>query len=427
MVLMGLFLVGTQALAQQKSVTGRVLSDGGAPIAGAQVIVKGTRFGGMTNADGLYSVRVEVGQVLQFRYIGTAPEERTVGAESVINVTLRKVATGLDAIVVSALGQTSVKRSLGSAQQSVAGAEIAQTNRENFINALAGRVAGVEVTSSSGVPGSSTVITIRGISSISTNNQPLMIIDGLPMDNKTLNTGVLASDNPTSGIAFSNRGLDFTNRASDINPEDIESLVVLKGPEASALYGIDAGNGAIVITTKRGRPGTGGFEYSNSFRLDRAGEYPSLQRKYSTTSSLSQSTTDFTYWGLPYAAGTKFYDTVVLDMGMKHNWKTSGDLDLMYRGTYSPAFYRALHRATHKAFRMWESLRMWRHPLRSLHASAKRLLALPWYAATLAVLPTVIAVILSAHPASRGTPTPPRSSPARNSSFETVSDAVPLR
>ena len=117
MVLMGLFLVGTQALAQQKSVTGRVLSDGGAPIAGAQVIVKGTRFGGMTNADGLYSVRVEVGQVLQFRYIGTAPEERTVGAESVINVTLRKVATGLDAIVVSALGQTSVKRSSGVGSQ----------------------------------------------------------------------------------------------------------------------------------------------------------------------------------------------------------------------------------------------------------------------------------------------------------------------
>ena len=328
MVLMGLFLVATQAFAQMKTVSGRVMGDAGAPIQGAQVLIKGTRFGTMTGADGVYSIRAEVGQVLQFRYIGNAPEERTVGAENVINVTLKKVATGLDAVVVSALGQTNVKRSLGTAQQQVAGLEIAQTNRENFINALAGRVAGVEVTSSSGVPGSSSVITIRGVSSISTNNQPLMIIDGLPLDNKTLSTGVLASDNPTSGIAFSNRGVDFTNRAADINPEDIESLVVLKGPEASALYGIDAGNGAIVITTKRGRPGTGGFEYSNSFRMDNSGSYPTLQRKYSTTSSLSTSTTDFTYWGTPYAAGTQFYDNVAgffrTSLTQKHNLSFSG-------------------------------------------------------------------------------------------------------
>ena len=95
-----------------------------------------------------------------------------------------------------------------------------------------------------------------------------MIVDGLPMDNKTTNTGNLASDAPTSALAFSNRNVDFTNRAADINPEDIESLTVLKGPEASALYGIDAANGAIVITTKRGRNGTGGFDYSNSFRIE---------------------------------------------------------------------------------------------------------------------------------------------------------------
>src|ERR1044072_5554391 len=95
-------------------------------------------------------------------------------------------------------------------------------------------------------PGSSSSITIRGVSSISSSNQPLMVIDGLPMDNKTLNTGVLASDAPGSTTAFSNRGVDFTNRAADINPEDIESVVVLKGPEASALYGIHAGTGAIV-------------------------------------------------------------------------------------------------------------------------------------------------------------------------------------
>ena len=122
---------------------------------------------------------------------------------------------------------------------------IAGTQRENFINSLQGRVAGVNVVSSSGVPGASSMITIRGISSISSSNQPLMIIDGLPMDNKTLNTSVFASDGPGSTTAFNNRGVDFTNRSSDLNPDDIESLTVLKGPEASALYGIDAANGAL--------------------------------------------------------------------------------------------------------------------------------------------------------------------------------------
>ncbi len=328
MVLMGITLFAAQAFAQQKTVTGKVTGDVGAPLSGASVVIKGTRFGTLTNNDGNYSIRAEAGQVLQFRLIGNAMEERTVGAADVINVTLKKVATSLNAMVVTALGQSTQKRSLGTAQQSIDGVEIAQTNRENFINALQGRVAGVEVSSSSGTPGASTVITIRGVSSISSSNQPLMIIDGLPLDNKTLNTGVLASDNPTSGIAFSNRGLDFTNRAADINPDDIESIVVLKGPEASALYGIDAGNGAIVITTKRGKPGTGGFEYSNSFRTDKTGNYPSLQRTYGPTNSLGTTTTDFTYWGLPYAAGTTFYDNVPgffrSSLTQKHNLSFSG-------------------------------------------------------------------------------------------------------
>lgn len=328
MALMGLVFSAAQAFAQQKTVTGKVTSDVGAPVAGAQIVIKGTRLGVLSDASGDYSIRAEVGQVLQFRFIGNAPEERTVGAADVINVQFRRVATSLDAVVVSALGQTNVKRALGTSQQQVSGADIAQSNRQNFINGLAGRVAGVEVSSSSGMPGASSVITIRGISSISTSNQPLMIIDGLPMDNKTLNTGVLASDNPTSGIAFSNRMVDFTNRAADINPEDIESVVVLKGPEASALYGIDAGNGAIIITTKRGKPGTGGFEYSNNFRFDFPGKYQELQRRYGATSTLSTSTTDFTYWGLPYAAGTQFYDNVDnffrTSLTQKHNLSFSG-------------------------------------------------------------------------------------------------------
>ncbi|HLA90071.1 MAG TPA: SusC/RagA family TonB-linked outer membrane protein [Gemmatimonadaceae bacterium] len=325
---MGTLLLAAQAFAQQKAVTGKVTSEQGLPLGSVQITIKGTTTGTLSSSDGTYSIRAAEGQVLQFRLIGNAPAERTVGAADVINVELKAVATSLDAVVVTALGRTNVKRAVGTAQQQVSGAEIAQTNRESFVNALVGRVAGVEVTSSSGVPGASSVITIRGVSSISTNNQPLMIIDGLPLDNKTLSSGVLASDNPTSGIAFSNRFVDFTNRASDLNPEDIESLVVLKGPEASALYGIDAGNGAIVITTKRGRPGAGGFEYSNSFRMDNTGRYPKLQRIYGPTASLGTGSTDFTYWGLPYASGTQFYDNVDgffrASLTQKHNLSFSG-------------------------------------------------------------------------------------------------------
>ncbi|MBI3504248.1 MAG: SusC/RagA family TonB-linked outer membrane protein [Proteobacteria bacterium] len=309
-LLLGTALFAVPAFAQQKTVTGKVTNEVGAPVQGAQIGIKGTTIGTLTNADGNYSIRATVGQTLLFRYIGHAPQDIVVGADNVINVQLKKVATSLDAMVVTALGQTAQQRSLGTSQQSVDGAAIAQTQRENFINALQGRVAGVDVTSTSGVPGASTSITIRGVSSISSSNQPLMIVDGLPLDNKTLNTGVLASDAPGSLTAFSNRGVDFTNRAADINPDDIETMVVLKGPEASALYGIDAANGAIVITTKRGKAGEGGFEYSNNFRVESTNSRPAVQHMYGPTVVAGQTLGSFQYFGAPYPGGTQFYDNI---------------------------------------------------------------------------------------------------------------------
>src|SRR2546430_8910265 len=164
-------------------------------------------------------------------------------------------------------------------------------------------------TSASGVPGASASIIVRGIASISGSNQPLMIVDGLPMDNRTLNTGLLASD-ANSNTALSNRAIDFTNRAADFNPDDIESLTVLKGPEAAALYGIDAANGAIVIQTKRGRPG-GGVQYSSSARVEWTGAKTQLQRVYGPTTVAADGTLgSFFYFGAPYPAGTRFYDNL---------------------------------------------------------------------------------------------------------------------
>jgi TonB-linked SusC/RagA family outer membrane protein len=323
-VLASLALVAAPVSAQEKTVTGTVTSEQGSPLPGVTVRVKGSTVSTTTTSEGKYSIRANVGQVLQYRSIGTASLERTVGDPDVIDVQLRRVVTSLDAVVVTALGQTTEQRALGTATQAVSGADIAETQRENFVNALQGRIAGVEVTSSSGVPGASASITIRGVSSISSSNQPLMVIDGLPMDNKTLNTGVLASDAPGSTTAFSNRGVDFTNRAADINPEDIETVVVLKGPEASALYGIDAANGAIVITTKRGKFGMAGLEYSNSFRMENTRAKPELQQVYGQTTSGGA----FSYFGAPYAPGTKFYDNVdgffQSALTAKHNLSFSG-------------------------------------------------------------------------------------------------------
>ena len=338
LLLMGFLLIAAPAFAQQRLVTGTVRSEQGSRLAGVAVSVKGTSIATATSATGEYSIRAEVGQVLQFRFLGTALVERPVGPDDVIDVTLRNVALNLEAVVVTALGQTTSQRALGTSQQSVAGTEIAETQRENFINALGGRVAGVDVTSTSGVPGASTSITIRGVSSISSSNQPLLIVDGLPVDNKTLNTRVLASDAPGSLTAFNNRGLDFTNRASDLNPEDIEALTVLKGPAAAALYGIDAANGAIVITTKRGRPGAGRLEYSNSFRLDRTGARPELQRIYGPTTVTGGVLSSFQYFGAPYPTGTTFYDNIDgffrTAQTAKHSLVFSGadrDNDISYR------------------------------------------------------------------------------------------------
>lgn len=325
---MGTFLLAAQLSAQQKTVTGKVTNEQGAPRPGVSITVRGTSTGTSSNRDGNYSISAAAGQVLQFRLIGNVPEERTVGAENVIDVQLRKLATNLDVMVVTALGQTTSQRSLGTSQQTVDGSAIVQTQRENFINALQGRVAGVDVTSSSGVPGASSSIIIRGVSSISSSNQPLMIVDGLPFDNKTLNTGVLASDAPGSVTAFNNRGVDFTNRAADLNSNDIESLVVLKGPEASALYGIDAANGAIVITTKRGKPGEGGFEYSSNFRMESTNSRPAVQHVFGPTTTAGAALGSFQYFGAPYAPGTTFYDNIggffQPALSQQHNLSFSG-------------------------------------------------------------------------------------------------------
>ncbi len=320
-----------QAQATTGTIRGRVVDAGtNRPVSDAQVLVEGTSGRSVTNAAGDFAITgiAPGSRAVTARRIGFSPATQTVvvtaGRVASVTISLNQAASALDAVVVTALGEQAQRRTLGTSQQSVIGSAIAETNRENFINSLQGRVAGVEINSASGVPGASTQITIRGVSSISSSNQPLFIIDGMPMDNKTLNTTALASSFGGSTVSFENRGVDFTNRGADINPEDIESITVLKGPEAAALYGIDAANGAVVITTKRGSAG-GGFEYTGSFRAEKAVARPEIQRTYGPTDPENFTTT---YWGKPYAAGTTFYDNVDgffrTGVSQKHNLVFNG-------------------------------------------------------------------------------------------------------
>lgn len=335
------------ANAQSTTVTGTVTAaSDNSPLPGVTVAVKGQPRGTNTDVDGKFSISVAPSDVLVFSFIGMKPTERPVGTNTVINVALQANAESLSEVVVTALGIKQEKKALGYAVTEVKGATIAQTQRENFVNGLAGRVAGVEVNASSGLPGSSSSIVIRGISSLSGNNQPLFVVDGLPISNNTTSTGVFASSIGAGAKSFENRGVDFTNRAADINPEDIESITVLKGPEAAALYGIEAASGAIVITTKRGQAGKARINYSNSFRIDRIVRYPEIQQKYDRgiNGYTTEGDESLSYFGAPYPSEVQFYDNVKNffqdAFTQKHNLAfTGGNESAQYRisGSFTDA------------------------------------------------------------------------------------------
>lgn len=248
------FIQSLCANAQQRQISGTILSDDNRPLAGVTVANRQTSQKTVTNANGLYTINAQPGQQLEFSFVGYTTRTITVSADqSNISFNMQLEDKAMDQVVVTALGISRSKRSLGYAAQDVKGADLAQTQRDNFINGLAGRVPGVTISGTSGMPGSSTSIQLRGVNSLSGSNQPLFVIDGLPVNNQTFNANTMV-------MQTENRTVDFSNRISDLNPEDIESLTILKGPEAAALYGIDAANGAIVITTKKRKGWSWKFE-----------------------------------------------------------------------------------------------------------------------------------------------------------------------
>lgn len=289
---------------QTKTITGTVKNKAdGIPIPGASVLIKGTANGSTTDIDGNYSIAASSGQILSFSYIGFETKEIRVTGSSMDVALTESVESLKEVVIIGSMGRTLDKSSLGYSAQAVKGQEIADTQRANFANALQGRVAGLTVTSSTGAPGASTAIQLRGVNSLSGNNSPLYIVDGLPVSNETLDQGLMISNAP-------NRNQDYTNRGADINPEDIESVTILKGPEAAALYGMQAGNGAIVITTKKGRKGVGRVNYSTNTRLDQIYRFPETQSVYQRGADGITNTDYRRQLGDAFAPDTKFYDNV---------------------------------------------------------------------------------------------------------------------
>ena len=303
-----LLLLPAAVQAQERTITGTILSeDNKTPMGGVTVRVKGTRRIVQTDANGKFSIKVNAGDVLQVSYVGFQTEEIKPGDGATVGISLKPADNMMGEVVVTAMDIKRNPRELGYSVQKVKGEDIQETQRENFLNSLQGRVAGLTLDQTSGDAGASSAVTLRGFNSLSLSNQPLYVVDGVVMDNQTVNEtsggGVglgLASDRP-------NRNTDYQNRIADLNPNDIETVTVLKGPEATALYGSQASSGAIVITTRKAKTNKLAIQYDNAFRFQKVTRWPETFDGY-TSGSNGIASNIFRYNGPAYPAGTTLYN-----------------------------------------------------------------------------------------------------------------------
>ena len=273
---------------QPVTVTGKVVDASGMPVIGAAVIVKGTTIGTSTGVDGDFSLQVpppSADAVLEINYLGYEPIAQAVGSRTNITFTLRESAVDVDAVVVTALGIKRSEKALSYNVQQVNSEDIVANKDVNFINSLSGKVAGVTINSSSGGVGSASKVVMRGQKSISQSSNALYVIDGVPMF-------TTARD---GGTEFASQGT--TDPIADINPEDIESMSVLNGAAAAALYGSDAANGAIVVTTKRGKAGYTSVTVSSSTEVMSPFILPDFQNRYGTGDLNSTESSFVRSWG----------------------------------------------------------------------------------------------------------------------------------
>lgn len=271
-LIIGILSLGIVANAQaQRVVSGTVTSaDDGQPLPGVNIIIQGTTVGAVTNAQGEYEINItDDEQVLEFTMVGFQPYETQVGTRSVIDVELEFLVAEIDEVVVTAFGMERERRSLGYSTQTVRSEAFTEARESNVISNLRGRVAGVDITQSP-VAGGSSGILIRGVGSLTGDNMPLILVDGVPIDNQQLQ-----APNVGSG------GIDYGDGIGGLNPNEIEEMTVLKGPNAAALYGARAANGAILITTKTGRERSGiGISFNSNVTFDQIGMRPQFQNGF---------------------------------------------------------------------------------------------------------------------------------------------------
>lgn len=266
-----MFTVAFAALAQERTVSGVVKDPTGETLPGVAVVIKGTTQGTVTGIDGAYRL-IATGDnpTLVFKLVGYKNQEVVVGTQSTVSVSLEEDIEQLDEVVVTAFGLEKEEKSIGYAVQSVDGESLTKARETNIVNSLSGQVAGVQVTGASGSVGSSARIVLRGATSLTGNNQPLFVVDGMPISNDK------------DGTSNGNGGVDYGNGAMDINPDDIETMTVLKGPNAAALYGSRASNGVILITTKSGKKAKKGLglSFNSTVTFENPLKTPDFQNAY---------------------------------------------------------------------------------------------------------------------------------------------------
>jgi TonB-linked SusC/RagA family outer membrane protein len=257
----------------QRTITGTVTdAKDGSTIPGVNIVVKGTTTGTITDINGTYSVKLAANeQTLVFSFLGYESKEVAVGNENTVNVALTQSAEVIEGVVVTALGIKREKKALGYSMQELKGDAITETRDPNVVNALSGKIAGLDIKQASTGPSGSSRMIIRGNNSISSNNQPLVVVDGIPINSSTGGTDDY----------WGNRNVDRGSGIADISPDDIETISVLKGPAASALYGSRAGNGVVMITTKKGTKKKGlGVSFNTNNTWESPMETPDFQNEY---------------------------------------------------------------------------------------------------------------------------------------------------
>ena len=270
LVLLGILTMGMQpAFSQQSTVTGTVRSVEEGALPGVNVLIKGTARGTTTDSNGSYDIQVSGEETLVFSFIGYIQQEVPVNGRSVIDIVLQSDTRQLEEVVVTAFGIEREKKALGYSVQEVKTEQLAVARETNVVNSLKGRVAGIHINPSTSGPGGSAYVVIRGNSSLTGNNQPLYVVDGIPIDNQTL-------DAPSS---FS--GYDYGDGIGNINPDDIANISVLKGPSAAAMYGARGANGVILITTKTGGTRKGiGVDINSNYTFENANVNPTFQNTW---------------------------------------------------------------------------------------------------------------------------------------------------